>query len=172
MKNTEILHQEINAFLPAVYEKLKALTREEIIQLFISAEFNRFLQYYQHAPDINVELKRDGGRVTSGAVRLFVNLGQMERFNDRRLKAYLLNTAGIPNLHIANIDVQRMYSFFEADAQCADVLMAKFKKEKFRNRRVQIEFADQRQRKNKGKREHSGTGVSYFSKKKKRRFGR
>jgi ATP-dependent RNA helicase DeaD len=172
LKNTEILHKEINAFLPAVYEKLKPLTREEIIQRFISAEFNRFLKYYQYAPDINVELKRESSRPASGAVRLFVNLGQMERFNDRRLKAYLLETAGIESLHIANVDVLRMYSFFEIDAQYADVLIAKFKKEKFQNRRVQIEYADKRHRKEKGKKEHSRSGDSCFSKKKKKRFGK
>jgi ATP-dependent RNA helicase DeaD len=171
LKNTEILHEEINAFLPVVYQMLKTLTREEIIQRFISAEFNRFLKYYQDAPDINVELRRESGKAASGAVRLFVNLGQMERFNEHLLKDYLLDTAGIPDLHIANVDVQRMYSFFEADAQYSDVLIAKFKKEKFRNRRVQIEFADRRHRKDKGKREYSRSGDSYFSKKRKKRFG-
>jgi hypothetical protein len=94
----------------------------------------------------------------------------MERFNDRRLKAYLLETAGIESLHIANVDVLRMYSFFEIDAQYADVLIAKFKKEKFQNRRVQIEYADKRHRKEKGKKENSRSGDSYFSKKKK--FGK
>jgi ATP-dependent RNA helicase DeaD len=60
VKNTEIQHQEISAFLPAVYEKLKGISREEIIQQFVSAEFNRFLSYYRNAPDINVDLKKRG----------------------------------------------------------------------------------------------------------------
>jgi len=94
VKNTEIQHEEISAFLPAVYERLKGIGKEEIIQRFISAEFNRFLSYYRNAADINVELRREGGRSGTGlssgshprssSVRLFINLGQMEKFNDRR----------------------------------------------------------------------------------------
>jgi ATP-dependent RNA helicase DeaD len=61
VKNTEIQHQGIDAFLPAVYEKLKEISREDIIQKFVSAEFNRFFSYYRNAPDINVDLnKREG----------------------------------------------------------------------------------------------------------------
>lgn len=61
VKNTEIQHLEIGAFLPAVYEKLKEIGKEEIIQRFVSAEFNRFLSYYRDAPDINVDLKTREG---------------------------------------------------------------------------------------------------------------
>jgi ATP-dependent RNA helicase DeaD len=68
VKNTEIQHQEIGAFLPAVYEKLIGISKEEIIQRFVSAEFNRFLSYYRNAPDINVDMKtREGG--SSAAAR-------------------------------------------------------------------------------------------------------
>ena len=65
VKNTEIQHQEIGSFLPAVYEKLEGLGKEEIIQRFVSAEFNRFLSYYRNAPDINVDLRKGEG--SSGA---------------------------------------------------------------------------------------------------------
>ncbi|MCX5835554.1 MAG: hypothetical protein NTX62_00970, partial [Deltaproteobacteria bacterium] len=61
VKNTEIQHQDIGAFLPAVYEKLKGISKEEIIQRFVSAEFNRFLSYYRNAPDINVDLETREG---------------------------------------------------------------------------------------------------------------
>jgi ATP-dependent RNA helicase DeaD len=57
VKKTEIHQKEISTFLPAVYEKLKGLDREEIIQRFVSAEFNRFFNYYRNAPDINVDIK-------------------------------------------------------------------------------------------------------------------
>jgi ATP-dependent RNA helicase DeaD len=58
LKNTEVRHREIEAFLPAIHAQLQGLGKEEIIQRFVSAEFNRFLSYYRDAPDINVELKK------------------------------------------------------------------------------------------------------------------
>ncbi|MCX5822025.1 MAG: helicase-related protein [Deltaproteobacteria bacterium] len=147
VKNTEIQHQEIGAFLPAVYEKLKGISKEEIIQRFVSAEFNRFLNYYRNAPDINVDLKkREGG---SGATRLFVNIGLMERFTPKSLKIYLFETAKVANLRIINVDVMKNCSFFETDSGQAEPLIAAFQKVKFKNRRVQIEYADRRNRKEK-----------------------
>jgi len=65
MKSTEIQHQEISAFLPAVYEKLKGISKEEIIQRFVSAEFNRFLSYYRNTVDINVDFKKKESRTDS-----------------------------------------------------------------------------------------------------------
>ena len=62
LKNTEIRHKEISVFLPAAYEQLKGISKEEIIQSFISAEFNRFLSYYRRAADINVEMKKESGQ--------------------------------------------------------------------------------------------------------------
>jgi ATP-dependent RNA helicase DeaD len=148
VKSTEIQHQEIGAFLPAVYEKLKDLGREEIIQRFVSAEFNRFLSYYRNAPDINVDLKkRESG---TGAAKLFVNLGMMERFTPKRLKSYLVETAKVANLRVVNVDVMKNCSSFETDSGQAETLIAAFQKVKFNNRRVQIEYAGRRDRKEKG----------------------
>ena len=44
----------IEKYLPAIYKKLEGLSREELIKLFVSAEFNRFLTFYKNAPDLNV----------------------------------------------------------------------------------------------------------------------
>jgi len=185
VKNTEIQHQEIGVFLPAVYEQLKGISKEEIIQKFVSAEFNRFLSYYRNATDINVEIKRDNSKTVSGrknssgfrtgggsSVRLFINLGQMEKFNERRLKTYLLETANIPNLRISNVEVTRSCSFFEIDSQPAEFLMAKLKKEKYQNRRVQVEYADKGTRKGGGRernRDYAKATNSFFANKRKRR---
>ena len=181
VKTTEIQHKEIGVFLPAVYEQLKGISKEEIIQKFVSAEFNRFLSYYRNAADINVEMRkgsdetfpssRTGPGARFGSVRLFINLGQMERFNERRLKDYLLEMANIPNLRISHVEVTRSCSFFETDSQQADFLMAKFKKEKFQGRHIQIGYADKSKRK-KGKaitnRDYSKATNAFFAIKRKR----
>ena len=168
VKNTEIRHQEIGAFLPAVYEKLKGISKEEIIQRFVSAEFNRFLSYYRNAPDINVDLKKREG--SSGATRLFVNLGLMERFTPKSLKIYLLETAQVANLRIINVDVMKNCSFFETDSGQAEPLIAAFQKVKFKNRRVQIEYADRKSRKEKENKRYPKSRDFSSSNKKGKRF--
>jgi len=168
VKSVEIQHEEIGTFLPTVYEKLKGISKEEMIQRFVSAEFNRFLSYYRNAPDINVDLKRREEK--PGTARLFVNVGQMEKFTPKSLRAYLLQTANMENLRILNVDVMKSCSFFETDAPSAEPLMAAFRKVKFSNRRVQIELADRRSYKEKGKKDYAKPRDFSASARKKRRF--
>ena len=182
LKNTEIQHDEIGSFLPAAYEQLKSISKEEIIQRFISTEFNRFLNYYRKAADINVELKKEsradftgGSNSRSGQIRLFVNLGQMERFTPQKLKTYLQETVNVTDFYVSNIEVTRCNSYFEVGAQFAEILMAKFQKERFQNRRVQIDYADRSGRSNykeKGYKGRSKSTESFFFNKRKKRSGK
>ena len=54
IEKIQVDNKQIEPFMPAIYEKLEWLSREELIKHFVSAEFNRFLAYYKHAQDINV----------------------------------------------------------------------------------------------------------------------
>lgn len=62
MENVEI-DEQIESFLPVIYRKLEWMSKEDLIRRFVSLEFNRFLDYYRDARDINVEeekRERDG----------------------------------------------------------------------------------------------------------------
>lgn len=48
------VNPQIDQFLPVIYKKLEHLGREELIKHFVSVEFNRFLEYYKNARDLNV----------------------------------------------------------------------------------------------------------------------
>jgi ATP-dependent RNA helicase DeaD len=54
MEQVEIENTEIDTYLPTIYRKLEWLDKEEIIKRFVALEFNRFLEYYKNAKDINV----------------------------------------------------------------------------------------------------------------------
>lgn len=59
----EVNEETISEYLDMIYKKLAWLSREELIQRFVSVEFNRFLSYYQDAPDLNVKVQdRDRDR--------------------------------------------------------------------------------------------------------------
>src|SRR5690606_7187580 len=88
---------DIAEFLPAVYEELKDLTKEELIKRFASIEFNRFLDYYRNASDLNVEGKRGEGvtdRYSTGS-RFFINLGKMDGIDVSRLIEVIDENAGV-----------------------------------------------------------------------------
>ena len=49
----EVKEDQINQYLSAIEEKFADLSKEEIIKKFVSAEFNKFLSYYERTSDIN-----------------------------------------------------------------------------------------------------------------------
>ena len=55
MEKIEVNEAQISEFMPVIYKKLVWLDREELIKHFVSVEFNRFLDYYKNAPDINID---------------------------------------------------------------------------------------------------------------------
>ncbi len=63
----ETIDGQIKEFLPAIMLRLQSLDREELIKRFVSTEFNRFLNYYKGAADINIydKDKKGKGRMTS-----------------------------------------------------------------------------------------------------------
>ncbi|OFX26145.1 MAG: DEAD/DEAH box helicase, partial [Bacteroidetes bacterium GWA2_31_9] len=54
VENIQVNESQIEQFLPVIFKKLEWLTREQLIKHFVSVEFNRFLNYYKDAKDINV----------------------------------------------------------------------------------------------------------------------
>ncbi|HKJ78089.1 MAG TPA: helicase-related protein, partial [Prolixibacteraceae bacterium] len=62
VEKVELNESQIGEFMPVIYKKLAWLEREELIKHFVSVEFNRFLEYYQNAPDINVDESRHSER--------------------------------------------------------------------------------------------------------------
>jgi ATP-dependent RNA helicase DeaD len=59
VEKIEVNDEQIGEFMPIIYKKLAWLEREELIKHFVSVEFNRFLEYYENAPDINVDEARE-----------------------------------------------------------------------------------------------------------------
>jgi len=51
-----VIDEQIESFLPVIYKKLAWLSREDLIKHFVSVEFNRFLEMYQNAPDLNKDI--------------------------------------------------------------------------------------------------------------------
>lgn len=62
LQAVEVDAEKIVPFLDPIYEQLASLSREELIQKFVSMEFNRLIQYYESAPIINGGSGRDRDR--------------------------------------------------------------------------------------------------------------
>lgn len=138
----KVNEDEIAEFLPAVYEELKDLTKQELIKRFASIEFNRFLDYYRNAPDLNAEGRRaesSGSDDRSSGSRFFINLGKMDGLDVSGLLELLDDNCKVTKKNVGKIDLKGAYSFFEVDTDKADAVMNGLTNVEFNGRQVRVE---------------------------------
>ncbi len=145
LHTVEVNEKEIEAYLPKIFEELKDLSKEEIIKRFVSEEFNRFLEYYQNAPDLNAGGSEGGDRSQNRTTRFFINIGGLDGLNRNSLKDYLVEIGKIDGRMIFNIDLKNSYSFFETETRLKDdLLKLNDLNLEFNNRSVQFEVSERR----------------------------
>lgn len=106
---------QILSYLPHIYNELKDLGREEIIQRFVSIEFNRFLAYYANARDLNAGQQE--GREESGRKmmeRVFISVGELDNVDKQGLLK-LVNSLGMGRIQVGRIEIKRSYSFLQIE---------------------------------------------------------
>jgi ATP-dependent RNA helicase DeaD len=129
--------------MPKIYDELKDLSKEDIIKRFVSTEFNRFLDYYKNAPDLNAKVgasrDRDDRQSTPGITKLFINIGEMDQLDSKSMKEYIAEVSGVDMNMITNIDVKSSFSFIEVKTEAAEIIQGTFKNARYNNRNVRIE---------------------------------
>ena len=121
MENVEVNSEQIDPLLPEIFSKLEYLDKEEIIKKFVSLEFNRFLEYYKDARDLNVkETPKEGGngngskkKKSGRKTRLKMNLGERDRITPKRLLGIINDTVGDKTISINDIEITQRYTFFD-----------------------------------------------------------
>ncbi len=152
VQNVEINEEQINNFLPAIMAGFESLSKEEIVKRFASLEFNRFLDYYKNAPDLNIDGK-DNGRErgdredrgsrqgSKGYTRLFMNLGAVDEFSRGDMLGFICNNAKISGKSIGKIDMKGVFTFFEVQDEEVNKVFEGFKNVDFNGRQVRIEVS-------------------------------
>jgi ATP-dependent RNA helicase DeaD len=174
VQNVEVNESQIEQYIPRIMDEFAELTKEDIIKRFASLEFNRFLEYYKNAPDLNAaaddrgerglrgERTERGARGSDGYTRLFINLGSVDDFTRGDLLSFVCNNGKISGKSIGKIDLKGVYSFFEVENDSVDSLFTNFKEVQFNNRGVRIEKSgDAPVSSERGERRSSGGGGSY-----------
>jgi len=146
VRQVEVNDEEIDSFLPEVYHELRDLSKEDIIKRFASIEFNRFLEYYRDAKDLN---KPDKGKMMEGEIgrdnlttgnRIFINVGKMDGLDKGALLGLICDFAEIKKDKIGKIDLLGAYSFFEVEKEVTDQVMTGFEGVELRGRKIRLEL--------------------------------
>lgn len=126
----------IDKYMPTVYEQLQGFTKEEILQKFVSLEFQRFLNYYKNAGDLNATVKEKknrkererpergrGRREDENMARFYVNLGSKHKMTAPKMIGLIKDSVRTKGLEIGKIEIMKGFSFFEIDQQYEQELM-------------------------------------------------
>lgn len=138
--------KQIAPYLPMIMDQLKDLTREDLIVNFVSQEFNRFLEYYKDAEDLNLPEKSERGgrdrgdrgdrgdrrsRKHSGdLMRLKINMGQRDGFTPKRVLGLINDTTNSKDIDVHDIEITPRYSFFDVDKSVVKDMMTAFERRK------------------------------------------
>jgi len=155
IENVEVDENQIAPFLPAVYEQLEWLNREELIKHFVSAEFNRFLDYYKHSRNINIsEDARTGDRKSrtksrqrsssTDYTRLFINVGKLDNLNPLRLMGMINHSLPSGKVNIGKIDIMKKFSFFDVESKMADTVIKTLNNTKFDETTLVVQLSQER----------------------------
>ena len=155
IRNVDINEERIEPYLPSIMESMQDLSKEDIIKRFASLEFTRFLDYYQNAPDLNVDARerdsdrgergerRDRGSRTAsnGYTRLFINLGSVDEFSRGDMLGLICDAANISGKSVGKIDMKGVFTFFEVqDAEVKKVFDG-FQGTEYNGRAVRVEVS-------------------------------
>ena len=162
MENVEIEHSEIDPFLPAIYRKLEWLEKEDVIKRFVALEFNRFLEYYRNAKDINVyeekgreSLHEKGGRESfrvkggrkdsrkevTAFTRLSINVGKADGLYPNTLIELINANSPGKRIRIGDITLGKNDGIFEVDTEYAKFLSQSLSDAEFKGSNLSVNMA-------------------------------
>ena len=107
IEKVKVNEAEIERLLPSIFRKLEWLEKEDIIKRIVSLEFNRLIDYYQQAQEIDEpqessrrgrdesrgkrgdRQERGSRKAEKGYARLFINVGKMDNVNPATLMGFI-----------------------------------------------------------------------------------
>ncbi len=164
MLKADISHGEYETYVPLLQEKFASMEKEEVLQRVAALEFDRFLQYYENAADLNARddrrpersaAGRDGQ--TSGArgrdrdrergaggnyKKLFINLGTKDGFYKASFLQFILDLSDLNKDVLGRIDMRDMNSWVEVDSAAAQQMIRSIDGKKFKGRQIRMNDAD------------------------------
>ena len=129
IEKVKVDEKQIEPFLPDIYSKLEWLSREDLIKHFVSAEFNKFLDYYNKSKDIKSESKKadksfgERSRRRTDFSNLSINIGRKNGVTPIELISLVNRVVKSNEMEIGAIDIRESYTIFEIDSQVEKDLM-------------------------------------------------
>lgn len=152
IEKVKVDEEEIATLMPQIFRKLEWLDKEDIIKRVVSLEFNRMIDYYKEADEIQeVDERSERGKrgeqrtytAEDGFVRFFINFGKMDGMYPNQL-IDMVNRCVPGKVRIGKIDLRDSFSFFEVEEDEAQNVMNCMNGFEVDGRRISVEPAQEK----------------------------
>ncbi len=152
----EVNEKGIAPYVAHIHESLAEFSKEEVIERFVSVEFNRFLKAYEKAGDLNIDPKKSrtrggdredsrGERSSRGVAngnRIFINVGKMDGFENKgQILGFICNQSGIDGNSVGKIDLFDSFSFLGVEDGIGEKIISKMNGKNIESRDIRVEFS-------------------------------
>lgn len=161
IERVEVNDEEMGRYMPGVMKKLGWLSEEDLLKRVLSLEFNRLLEYYKDAPQIDYidekTRKEKGGKKEKGAPkddadkdrrtaargmeRIYISVGKRDGFYAGNLIEMLNLFVQGKRVDVGRIDLMPSYSLFDVKKSDARRVVGSLKGAEFMGKRVYAEVA-------------------------------
>ena len=169
VEKVKVNEDEIKDFLPDIYRKWEWLSKEDLIKRMVSLEFNRFLEYYSNANEVESltletkqgkSVRKDRGTdkekrsrfAEKGYTRIFITLGKKDGIAPTKLIELINRNTKGQHIEVGRIDLMQNFSFFEVPNKQANDTINALNGSNVKGRRIVVEAAEE----NAGKSDMSG----------------
>ena len=159
---TDVDEDQIAPYMADIMRQFEYVDKEDIIKKMVTVTFGRFLDYYQHAPEIEKPVAGKGsrsergerntrGKVSNGRRqhvaeegfrRLFINLGKSDGFYPGEIMQYL-NKHVHGRQEVGHIDLLQKFSYIEVPENDAQKVMKALNGTSYKGREVRCNDADE-----------------------------
>ena len=158
IEHVDINREEIDDYLPVVFRKLEWMSREELITRMVALNFNRFLDYYKDAVDLNVsdrdekkdkkERKKEREHRDETMMRLYFGMGKNDHILPQKIIGKINDVTHSKNIPIGRIDLYGDYSYVDVEESFVPLILESFADPHSNPRGIVVEVAkDQPDRK-------------------------
>ena len=151
IEHVDINREDIDDYLPVIFKKLEWMSREELITRMVALNFNRFLDYYKNAIDLNVdekdagkdrkERKKERDRMDQTMKRLFFGVGKNDHILPQKIIGKINDVTCSKNIPIGRIDLFNDYSYVDVEESFVPMILECFSDPRKNPKGIVVEVA-------------------------------
>ena len=151
IEHVDINREDIDDYLPVIFKKLEWMSREELLTRMVALNFNRFLDYYKDAVDLNVdekddrkdkkERKKERDRMDQTMKRLYFGVGKNDHILPQKIIGKINDVTHSKNIPIGRIDLFGDYSYVDVEESFAPMILECFSDPRKNPKGIVVEVA-------------------------------